>query len=720
MNCPVKPEVSRGAFLYRIFNIPESWHSLEGRARLCIMNHGADANALQSPACAIVCLAFFYMLLVFPGWLAAAQENPEGLRELASTSPPMLDELEITGSNNTVTQTGDVVGEEHTGSRGKVTWARLSQPGSQLGDLLSGVSGVQQKQSGGFGTFSNITVRAASAAQTAVYLDGILLNTGGESVIDLSTLEILNLASVDVYKGSTPLQLGHASMGGAVNLNTMRFGGQPDSRIRLGLGSFSHLSLLAAHQGNTENWDWTATLSRQQSDNDFPFTNNNATPLNPDDDERQRRRNNQVERTSVLLKTGHQGSANRRTDLLLQIADRETGVATARNTIADQASYETLKSQVQLSQVIDKWYGWNSRHTLYWHLSDSVYDDSLSQVGLGDQYIDTDIRTLGAKTYWERFLDLGTVGLSIDFRNESLDLEDELNADENFTADRQLITATSHLAILDEKERWMIAPALRWQQSQRLGTSTSLGVPASLPEQNESELGLQIGLSYSINPLLSVNANAGNYFREPAFTELYGSIGLINGNPALEPESGINADIGVSYDTDKLQLGMTYFQNRHDNLILNSFDARGIGRPGNTGKADINGLELSAQWIPAPDWRITASATIQNPRNRDPFKGYKDKILPGESKRTGFVRLAYRRTNVAYWCEWQVAADKFYDSTNLLPAADTSVHSVGMNLERKRWNLSLRIQNLGDDIIEDFNGFPKPGRSFFIALIQKL
>ncbi|MFK8082841.1 MAG: TonB-dependent receptor [Granulosicoccus sp.] len=631
----------------------------------------------------------------------------------------MLDELKIIADNDAPVRTGDVVGEEHTGSHSTINRARLSQPGAQLADLLSGTSGVQQSQSGGFGTYSSVTVRAASAAQTDVYLDGILLNSGGESVIDLSTLEILNLSSVDIYKGGAPLQLGHASMGGAVNLNTQRNDDEGTSRLRLGVGSFSYSSLLAAHQATSGKWDWTTTLSRQQSDNDFPFTHDNATPLNPLDDRRLRRRNNDVERNSVLLKTGHQSTVNLRTDLLLQIAERDSGVSTSRNSSASQARYETRKNQIQLSQIVDQWAGWNTRHTLYWHGSDSVYDDSESQVGLGEQYIDTEIRTIGAKTYWEKFLSLGTWGVSLDLRDESLNLEDELNSNENFTADRQLVNATSHLVILDEGDRWMVTPAVRWQHSQRRGTSTAIGVPDTQLEQDESELGLQLGLAYSLTQKLTFNANAGNYHREPSFHELFGSIGAINGNTNLDAESGINTDIGITYDTGSLQLEMALFHNDHDNLILNSFDSIGIGRPRNTGKAQTTGLELSSIWAPAKNWHFSASATFQNPKNRDPFEGYQNKILPGEARRTGFARLAYQHGNFGYWYEWQTRQGRFFDSSNTLAAPDTTIQSIGMKLEKPRWNLSARLQNIQDVNIEDFSRSPKPGRTFFIAITQK-
>jgi len=667
---------------------------------------------------ALICVSACILLLA--STQPQAQTHPSTSSRLIAVDTEILEEIEIIGNTGQAPRTGEVVGSEHTGSVATIGRERLAQPGAQLGDLLGAVSGVQQRQSGGFGTFATISMRSSSAAQTAVYLDGILLNTGGESAIDLSSLEILNLASVDLYKGTTPLQLGHAGMGGAVNLNSMNSSGDKGTRLRLGIGSFSYGSLMAAQQGSKDKWDWTATVARQQSDNDYRFTNNMATPLNSEDDETQRRTNNHVSRTSLLLKSGYQRTSEHRTDVLLQIAERDLGIPTARNSATNKASYKTEKTQFQLSQIIDQWYGWNSRHSLYWHQSNSIYDDSQSSVGLGRQLIDTDIRTLGIKSYWERFSDIGTYGLSVDIRDEALNLEDKLNTEEDFTADQLLLLSAVHMAITDENERWLITPAFRWQTSQRRGTSSSIGVTQSLPTQNESEHGAQLGVAYSLTPSFTVNANVGNYFRVPSFNELFGSIGLVNGNPTLVPEKGVNAGIGVKYEADSLQLEAVLFKNNHDELILNSFDARGIGRPRNTGKAEITGVELSAQWTPLPRWTISASATFQNPRNQDPFNGHKNKMLPGISRRTSFARLSHDRGKLGYWYEWQAARERFYDSTNLLPAADTSLHSAGIDWTDKRWHVSARLQNLGDDVVEDYNGFPKPGRSIFLTLTHEL
>ena len=653
--------------------------------------------------------------------LVAAQDSSTaspGDSNAASTLP----RLEITADTADVApRTGDVVPSEHTGSSSTLARTRIEQPGAQLADLLSSSSGIQQRQSGGFGTFSSISVRGSSAAQTAVYLDGILLNSAGESVIDLSTLELLNLASVDIYKGSSPAQLGHSAIGGAINLNTLGATDAKGTSIRLGLGSFSQQSLAVATRGTASQWSWTGSLSHQQSENDFPFTDDNNTPLNDSDDTRQTRQNSQVRRTSALLKLGFKHSDLQRSNLLIQTSNRDLGVPSAFNRADNDASFDSIKTQVHASHSIDQWKDWNSRHSFYWHQSDTFFDDSRGQVNnTNPQRIDTDVRTLGLKTYWERFVTAGTLGFSLEVRDNDLDLQDDLNTNESFIASEQQALVTTHLAILDNTETWLLTPSVHWQFSKRRGTSTSIGVADTLPTVNEQEPGAQLGAAYSITPEIRLSANAGSHFRSPSFDELYGSIGLINGNPLLEPERGINLDASIRYATKSLQLEAAVFQNSRDQLIVTSFNSVGIGRPINTGKAEVTGLELSGTWNPVTQWMITANATWQDPRIRNNEAGAFNNQLPSEPRQSYFLRTQYKPGTTGFWYEWQGSRDRFFDRANLLPAANISVHNIGLDYTHKHWQFTASILNVSDEAVEDFNGFVKPGRSYALSLKLQL
>ncbi len=616
-------------------------------------------------------------------------------------------------------RTGDVIGEESTSSRSRIERVELERSDGALAAVIARESGVQHRQSGGFGSFASVSIRAASGAQTAVYLDGVLLNNGGNPVVDFSTLEMLNLDSIDIYRGSTPMQLGHAGIGGAINLNSLQALDKSTTRIRLGVGSLSLLGLQLSHQSRHGAWDVATAVGHRQSENDFWFVNDNNTPLNTLDDRREKRNNAQAQRTSALLRTGYQQNKNARTDLTLQVSARELGVPEWSNNSDNVASYDTDTSQLQLSQILDSLGNWNSRHSLYWHRDGSQYRDLQGQVGLGAQDSDTRTRTLGAKTYWEYLADLGTLGLSLDIRQEKLDLADALDESAAFDAKRQSSLGAIHYVWFDASDTWSVTPALRWQHNQLTGSQASASQEHH-EYSSESNTGLQVGLAYRPTAPLTVTANAGTFYREPSFGELYGSIGLVGGNPDLQPERGVNVDVGLQFKSDTLNLSSTLFGSERDELIVTAFNARGVGEPTNTGAARIVGVELSGDLVLTPQLRLNSNLTWQSPKSRNAAAGSRNKFLPGEAQLAWSSRIQYQPKVATFWYELDIYKKRFYDSANILPAADSEQHSIGMDWIRGRWQTTLAIHNIGDDNIEDFNGYPKPGRTWSLAITHTL
>jgi iron complex outermembrane receptor protein len=207
----------------------------------------------------------------------------------------------------------------------------------------------------------------------------------------------------------------------------------------------------------------------------------------------------------------------------------------------------------------------------------------------------------------------------------------------------------------------------------------------------------------------------GSYFRAPSFGELYGSIGLVNGNPDLVPEEGINADLGFLYSRQAYELRGTFFASFRDQLIVTSFDSRGVGRPVNSGAAEVFGVELAASWTVSPRLTLSSNITWQSPKSVDYASGFYDNFLPGESQLAWFGRAEYYFTNWTAWYDIDVQNKRFYDRANILPATNTVIHSTGLGWNKHDWKFSLSANNLGNDTVEDFNGFPKPGRTLHLV-----
>jgi len=62
-----------------------------------------------------------------------------------------------------------------------------------------------------------------------------------------------------------------------------------------------------------------------------------------------------------------------------------------------------------------------------------------------------------------------------------------------------------------------------------------------------------------------------------------------------------------------------------------------------------------------------------------------------------------------------VVQDRFFDSGNFLRAEDETSFNLGAVWQRGNWRADLTLNNVSDENIEDFNGFPRPGRAFTLG-----
>ena len=116
---------------------------------------------------------------------------------------------------------------------------------------------------------------------------------------------------------------------------------------------------------------------------------------------------------SALARAGLQWTPDTRTDFLAQATSREQGIPEARNAASNRATLDTDAVRLQLNHTVDGIGLWNSRHTVFLHEDDQVFDDLLGQIGLGLQNTQSDGLTVGIKTYWEHLGDTRTTGSAL-------------------------------------------------------------------------------------------------------------------------------------------------------------------------------------------------------------------------------------------------------------------------------------------------------------------
>lgn len=153
------------------------------------------------------------------------------------------------------------------GERGAPTAYKTS-----LAEVLVGQPGLQVRSAGGLGQWSGAILRGADASQVAIFVDGVPLQRGGQSAVDLSQLPVDGIERVEIYRSLPPIEFGIDAIGGAINLVSRQGRSGLSTWGVLGAGSFGLRKLTAGLTGQgRDGLRTTATVSYQGAAGDFPY-----------------------------------------------------------------------------------------------------------------------------------------------------------------------------------------------------------------------------------------------------------------------------------------------------------------------------------------------------------------------------------------------------------------------------------------------------------------
>lgn len=636
-----------------------------------------------------------------------------------------LEQINVLGADDSLssTSTGNVVEQEHAGFASHIKIDAETTSGSQtLADVIAQEAGTQIRSSGGLGSYSEISLRGASSEQVMIYLDGLLLNEGSGGGVDLSLIDLSQLANIDIYRGSTPVQLGGASFGGAVNLITPKASDGQQASISATAGSFGTQKFNARLSGRSENLDGLIALGLSQADNDFSFNNDNGTQYNPNDDRIEGRNNAEVSQHSALFKMGWQPSEANRADIHLRLMQKNQALPSWNNHENTDTTFDTKGLQLRGKLTSDGHFddALNTSLEAYYSKKNELYDDRNSRIGLGSQFDENITRITGIKPYAEWLSDSSTTSLTTDIRQEKYDREDRLDYSVDDTSSRNSVSVgLQHSRFLLE-EKLLLTPSIRYQRFSNKFASEG----SSTGKHSNSHTNPTMGISYSLNNNLTVKSNFGRYVREPAFFELFGDRGFFLGNTELVAETGTNLDFGLIWKSsptfwqlNSAKTQISVWNNVIDNMIARSYDARGVGKSQNIASARISGIELDTRLVFKNKAALSINYTLQNPENQSSNAAFTNKHLPGRAEQSLFSSIDWPIGDWTLRYELDVRHKLFYDTANLLKAKDRQLHNLRLSRAfTPQLNAVFELNNATDQQYEDYNGYPKPGRAFYITV----
>jgi iron complex outermembrane receptor protein/hemoglobin/transferrin/lactoferrin receptor protein len=257
-----------------------------------------------------------------------------------------------------------------------------------------------------------------------------------------------------------------------------------------------------------------------------------------------------------------------------------------------------------------------------------------------------------------------------------------------------------------------------------------------------------LGAVYRLTDQVAIASNIGRGFRAPSLFELYadgvhgGVAAIQEGNPDLEPEKSINVDLGLRWNTPRLQGSATVYRNAISDYIF--LQDTGESRDGlpvfvyQQEDALLTGLELEARWQVTD--QLELGGTLDLVRGTNDRTDEDLPLLPADSLRLeatyrfaerGPIREPYLTIGMRHAAAKDAAPGEPFAQFDRLPfgTASTDAYTLadldlgfafrafGNRLAR----VDLAVRNLFDteyrDFLDTYKGYAlSPGRDVRISL----
>lgn len=131
-----------------------------------------------------------------------------------------------------------------------------------LSDVLANQTGIKTRQVGGLGTYSEVSLRGASAKQVMIYLDGMPLNSANGQTVDLSQINLDQIEQAEIYRDNAPIQFSEQAQGGVISLTTRKAANASTSKqLSATVGDFGTRKLGLSNSGRHQNWHHYLSLN---------------------------------------------------------------------------------------------------------------------------------------------------------------------------------------------------------------------------------------------------------------------------------------------------------------------------------------------------------------------------------------------------------------------------------------------------------------------------
>jgi vitamin B12 transporter len=581
-------------------------------------------------------------------------------------------------------------------------------------DALRKVPGLDIVQTGGPGGQTSVFLRGTNANHVKVLIDGIDVgnpsNTNGS--FDFAHLLTDDVQSIEVLRGPQSGLYGSDAIGGVISITTKKGEGSPKVTVSAEAGSLGTFNQTASLRGAQANFNYAFNVVHLRS-TDIPVTP--VYLLAPGE----KRNNNNYDNWTYSTKLGADLTDNVAVNLVARYTDSKLGFTGDDFSLFPMTFPEALQS----TQRNHNFYG---RGEAVWSLFDGRFKNyfGVNYTNQWDWNLDPNadfffasppvappITNLGERTKidWRgeaKVMPGQTVVVGLERQWDRLRTDSTGTVDAFFNYTQITTTArtgnqASFIELQSEfAKRFFLVANIRYDDNDSFGPHTTWRIaPAFIVPGTDTKL----------------KGSYGTGFKAPTLTQLYVNNPSFNAvaNPNLQPETSQGYDFGFEQPLwhGRVMIGATYFHNKIENLINNTFDTTTFTFTYvNVGAATTYGTESFASVAVNDELKLRADYTTIVTRDDTTGLGLRNR--PGHKESLTAVWTPNPQLTLSASLLYVGSAVEF-NRDGTIPRVDSDAYALvnlaGSYKVDEHVTVFGRVDNLFNRHYESPVGFDQPG-----------
>jgi iron complex outermembrane receptor protein len=598
----------------------------------------------------------------------------------------------------------------------------------------------------------DIRIHGFNQQQTLILIDGVPYYETNQGKLDLSQISTDMVGKIDVVKGGPSVIYGPNALAGVVNIVTRKPGEKPFASAIVEAGDYSTYRFSASYGQKTGTVNYWLNYTRRASDgwrmsNDFiprpgVITRRPGPTTKAVLEDGGGRNNSDYANHNLWAKIGIEPDADSEYYLNGYYINAEKGIPPSTQKVTVMPSRPAFSEFARFGTYDDWGVDLSGRRKvignlilqakLFYHrhiddyvsFSDQNYTERIATSRFKDYF-------LGGAFYADfKPVEEDTMHLAFHYKGDS-----HQEREDTYLPFAETFSYTGSLAFENEfsprKDLFLVMGcSYDWFEVDRAEVNVTDPESGDLIRQEKRDAS---GTKDGFNPLVGFNwafdgdarifASVAWKSRFPTLQQLFSRR---SGNPDLEPEKSVNYTLGASRTFGRLFLEAALFHHHISDFI--SREAPGVeGVFRNFAKIDMLGGEVFAEITPYPDLRLKIAYTYNHAWDASPQRVTHDVVGVPEHELTASIRYTLPAAQTCFDLQGSYLGSIFDQvptpqRPEQKPVETGDFFTANIRISQPFFGhvqALAFVQNVLDDNHQVEDGFPLPGRSFWLGIGYK-